>query len=574
MELHSACVGEQSSNEERLQATQINMAVAQRRLEGMDEAVRSAKDAVDTYAKQMDLAAEAFKKASDSFPTGWDIIGQEVVSALAETATTALGQLMNGLTANMNPMARIQAGTDMFKSLIYKKDIEQGKEPPKVQPPPAPKDTAPKDSTSPAYAEVKTDIIYLGVLNAILTKGKDGGIDWEMAAGADGNSDQSALYALDLLEDAQTRFSKVASEDEPSRKLQKVLETAIEVAKGVQAEVEKSKDTSHKFPVNDSPVVKNWRDSFAEAWNTANTLYAVARSVPGNSATRAPLMSTTEQDPAVLIAKENARSARAQAALEAAKNRLQTTQAHLESTQATYMKASQLLVEQQGKLAEIQAEEEIKEVLRHCIALMVQLKAQITNLCLFFGCLSQTIEAAVDHTVTPFIKWISNATMGDGKKVGCYTLTDLTRTTIYHSAITIRAYFGVFHDIASMWVDLSQDYIMPGVNMVEQLGLHDGNGKDKSDADALRAKVARLEKWSHDSMKSIHDISRQKREEMLDTMQERIDRIKSVIKELPPAPAAKKAIEAGASEVVQATENALEHNSKVSPLNRFGMSMI
>ncbi|KAL2152130.1 hypothetical protein VTH82DRAFT_5314 [Thermothelomyces myriococcoides] len=59
-----------------------------------------------------------------------------------------------------------------------------------------------------------------------------------------------------------------------------------------------------------------------------------------------------EEDPAVLIAKTNAKSDHAQATFEEAKNRLKTTQEHLQATQELYQKSSKLLLEQQNKLAE------------------------------------------------------------------------------------------------------------------------------------------------------------------------------------------------------------------------------
>jgi multidrug resistance efflux pump len=67
-------------------------------------------------------------------------------------------------------------------------------------------------------------------------------------------------------------------------------------------------------------------------------------------------MSSNTEDPAVTISKTNAKSAQAQAELDAAKNRMETTQQHLMATQQLYQQASQQLVEQQGKLAEIQAD--------------------------------------------------------------------------------------------------------------------------------------------------------------------------------------------------------------------------
>jgi hypothetical protein len=75
------------------------------------------------------------------------------------------------------------------------------------------------------------------------------------------------------------------------------------------------------------------------------------------------------------------------------------------------------------------AQEEIKKILIQCIELMVQLKQQIMNLCQFFSAVSGAIEAVTKYTVTPFIDQVSAAVAGDeGKKVGNYTLTDLTRT--------------------------------------------------------------------------------------------------------------------------------------------------
>ena len=151
-------------------------------------------------------------------------------------------------------------------------------------------------------------------------------------------------------------------------------------------------------------------------------------------------MSNNTEDPAVTVSKTNAKSAQAQAELDAAKNRLATTQQHLMATQELYQQASQSLIDQQGKLGEIQADvtrlgqtkvglEEIKAILIQCIELMVQLKQQIMNLCQFFAAVSGAIEAVTKYTVTPFIDQITDAVAGEeGKKMGNYTLTDLTRT--------------------------------------------------------------------------------------------------------------------------------------------------
>ena len=118
MELHAACVQTQSSTDEQIYETQLNMAVAQNRFSAAQDSVKFAKGTADKFGKQVDLASEAYKKASDEFPSGWDILGQQVVGALADTLTTALGQLVTSYANNLNPVAQAESGVGAFNELI------------------------------------------------------------------------------------------------------------------------------------------------------------------------------------------------------------------------------------------------------------------------------------------------------------------------------------------------------------------------------------------------------------------------------------------------------------------------
>lgn len=69
-DLHSNCVQEQSSNEERLLATKVNMSVAQRQFDSEKNTVEEAKKISEKLGKQLDVTSEAYKKASDRFPSG------------------------------------------------------------------------------------------------------------------------------------------------------------------------------------------------------------------------------------------------------------------------------------------------------------------------------------------------------------------------------------------------------------------------------------------------------------------------------------------------------------------------
>jgi hypothetical protein len=69
-EMHAACVQQESSTREILLSNEICLAAESTRLDYEKTAVDEAKKAQDLVGKQVTTASEAFKKASDEFPTG------------------------------------------------------------------------------------------------------------------------------------------------------------------------------------------------------------------------------------------------------------------------------------------------------------------------------------------------------------------------------------------------------------------------------------------------------------------------------------------------------------------------
>ena len=68
-----------------------------------------------------------------------------------------------------------------------------------------------------------------------------------------------------------------------------------------------------------------------------------------------------------------------------------------------------------------------------CIVIVVNLKAQITNMVRFFKAIATTVEFVVNKQVKPFITtmWASTSDDADSDtalKVGQYTMTDLQRS--------------------------------------------------------------------------------------------------------------------------------------------------
>ena len=67
----------------------------------------------------------------------------------------------------------------------------------------------------------------------------------------------------------------------------------------------------------------------------------------------------------------------------------------------------------------------------------------------------------------------------------------------------IRSYFGVFGDIAGMWVKLSMECVTPGVTLCGELSLSMAD-KNK-EATASKAKV--LTDWSQKAQASVKSIA-------------------------------------------------------------------
>ncbi|KAK9659654.1 hypothetical protein V6Z96_001341 [Aspergillus fumigatus] len=572
-DLHSNCVQEQSSNEERLLATKVNMSVAQRQFDSEKNTVEEAKKISEKLGKQLDVTSEAYKKASDSFPSGWDILGQQIVGELADTLTTALGQAITAYTSNLNPVARAEKGVEMFEDVVNggKNAPKNGEAPPPPPPaPPKPKSPLPQYSDDPAYVQVKPAMVYLTVLNALLTSGKDGGVNWESAVDSPDKPDKTASFTSKMLKYTLERFEESATENPPSQKLLEVLQTATEVANAVTEEAAKLKDISKDPPKADSQLVKGWQEKFHPKYLQALRLAATAKTIPGVSSGGAPLMATTE-DPAVQIAKTNAKSAQAQAVLDAAKDRLHTTQQTFLSTQKIYQEASSTLIEQENKLTAIQAElqrqtkleaslTEIKSVLRQCISLVMGVKDNIMQLCRFFRAISSTIDVVVEHTVNDFIETISSG--ASDVQTSNFTLSVLQKSMIYKYAVILRAYFETFGDIATMWKELSEENIIPGLKMIDGLSV-------ELTKDQMATKVAELSSWSQNASANIVSIASAKRKEIEGGMEERVEDIAQSTQSLPPSPPAKKAIEEAANEVTTTATTAVKENAQNNPLSRF-----
>ncbi|KAL2682382.1 hypothetical protein Neosp_006832 [[Neocosmospora] mangrovei] len=528
-ELHLACVATQGSNEDQLVVKEIELAVAKVSKLTADEA----KVVTGNLEKSLDAATQAYKKASDEFPTGWDILGERIVEQLVDSLTTALNQAISSPSA-----------------------------------------TSPKDAADPAYSQVGRDLIYWDLISAVFI-GTDGGIDWDKAKEEAG---KSTAFAAKMLGNSQQAFGSLATPAEPSQQYKAALETVSNIAAGIVAELDKAKDSTYSAPAKDSAHVKGWQKDFLSAYAKAIELNTTVKSLPGSTANGSGVPAEGV-DPATQAAQIHAKASQAQAVLESSKNQLNTASAALTATRETYQKSTTLLGEQQNKLGELNASldrltasnlkmDAIKSILVHCITLIVKFKNEITNLVRFFKAITTIIQFVAEKYFNPYIETIKVITSGGGDpgesyKLGPYTLTDLQQSACFNSLITIRSYYSVFGDIASMWSQISRSSVFPGLRMVDEISSCDPS----RDSGMIRRRASQLQEWSKQATDDISRKAKERQSKARGAMESRVAEISEKTNRLPSAaPEISRAITSGAEIAQRAAQQRIQAEADQSLL--------
>ncbi|KAL7619532.1 hypothetical protein AAE478_010072 [Parahypoxylon ruwenzoriense] len=595
-EMHSACVEQETITRDNLLNKDFFIEAEQASLQWQKQAVDAAEEGSNRLKEQVATATDAFKKASESFPSGlvetspiifradlkcllrWSLLGQQIVGDLANSLSLGLAHTIPALIHGVGRLGMVIAGQQSLKSLGNSSLGSESASGPQANANSGEGDCrrmGPKKAVDPAYSEVGRVMTYLAALKGIVT-GDDGDVDWEKAKGDRTNANSSVKFLELMISKSKDDFQSVSTTAKPSRKLKRVLSVCFKVASEIRAEVDKSSDIRWSKPPKDSKQVKNWQTDFNTQYETANTLMAEARSLPGSSAKSIPVMASSASSKEA--SKVNFQSSVAQTMLETAKFRLLTTQETLVATQEKYAESISLLAEQQKRLGESQAKlkrltdsnvtlTEIKSILVECIKLVINLKGQITNLVRFFNGMSQAIDLAVELHVNPFINHVEGVADPNGDyRIGKYTMEDLLRSGVYNAAVIVRSYFGVFGDIAKMWNQLSAESVMPGLRLCDELSVTTSD----NDVDTMKRKVMELEKWSTEASAHVSKLASEKQAEVLQRMETRIANVKQITAKIEPlSPSIQKAIRDGANSVQETEQGEMEEEEERSYYNRF-----
>ena len=189
-------------------------------------------------------------------PHRWDIMGEKVVADAVGAVTGAFNSAIHTLMTSLNPTVKLSSGTD----------------------------PVPKGAADPAYTEIQKIFTFLSTLQVIVAGQKDGGINWEMAKSSVSSKSgtiSTIKFVVTMLDYFDQRFALMATSEDPSLTLREILNVSLYVAKGLQAEVERS---GNNYPAEDSIEVNKWQADFATRYAQANALLATAKTIPGMAA--------------------------------------------------------------------------------------------------------------------------------------------------------------------------------------------------------------------------------------------------------------------------------------------------
>ncbi|KAM5365118.1 hypothetical protein ACJA88_012717 [Fusarium oxysporum] len=358
------------------------------------------------------LTNEAFRRASDGLPKGWDIVGRQVVEKLADSLATALNQAM-----------------------------------------PTPSASKPKDADDPAYSQVMRDLIYWELLSTAFV-GTTDGIAWDRTG-------QVATFAAKMLAHSQKSFGSLASGSEPSQQYKSALDSVCRIANGIMNEVEQSdKSMGYTAPSKDSEAVKSWQRDFLSNYATVITLNATAKSFLGSIA-NGSTVSSQRGNMDIETVQVHAKTAQAQAVVESAKTRLHAASEALAATRETNQNSTGILFEQQERLNHVNAK---MESLKNSAPEMIILERDHGNEdqdrdcdpVRFFNAISVAVRFVTEKYLNAYVDTIKAG--NDGDKIGPYSMLDFQRSLMYlqqhyHHPILLldlcRLCFNVGPDVAN-----------------------------------------------------------------------------------------------------------------------------
>ncbi|CZR69597.1 uncharacterized protein PAC_19497 [Phialocephala subalpina] len=503
------------------------------RKEFAEEEKKRREEAVEEAKRRMTMAEDAFKSASKNIPSGWDAIGMNIVDGLGQSVL-AIG---SALVAAFSPYKYVALGHSvlgMVKSTIPQREgfaIEQ-------------EEVGDFNSGSasqamgedPGLGQVEILITFLSTL-LILTRGKTGDChDWDQFHSKRPNGNHRLIYVRTGLEISEGQLKRNAASGTFSADIRMITEEALKVVD------ELSEAMKDQREISAAPVLAaagNWSETLSRLQDRALALKARKDRLPGLAmGVKPPNMkrSKLKSTPGGSVVQSHLASATAM--YESSTKNLQVQRQILDASTEKLMDNLAKISEIQHSISRLNTENmafgEIVRILRESIKNLSGLKAQITSLLRFFRGISAMVEFAAKGPCQDFLETLESGLERDrlGVVAGI-TFRDFQKQLLMTTTSTIRGYFSIVFDVSQLYVEISRKYIMPGVNLIDELGLTQAS--DNPESREIISRNERLVEYKDGAVTEIRKLAENKKRSLLARIDQRIQ-IRQTASQLAPSP--------------------------------------
>ncbi|KAG0135297.1 hypothetical protein HOY82DRAFT_552306, partial [Tuber indicum] len=142
------------------------------------------------------------------------------------------------------------------------------------------------------------------------------------------------------------------------------------------------------------------------------------------------------------------------------------------------------------------------------------------------------VKDASEHACDEFLDTI-NTGFEDGddevKTIERMELHEMQKRDVQTTALRVQSYFSVIQEVSSIYVQVSKRHILPGISMIDELGLQDG-----PDPGENARKRQTLDDYAHTTRTEVQKVATVKQEEIRSGLWRRVRQFATQAKLLPP----------------------------------------
>ncbi|KAL1630716.1 hypothetical protein SLS54_000587 [Diplodia seriata] len=497
-------IDKRHENQDQVHSQKIHREFAEKEMKRKDDAVNEAQ-------RRMLLAEDAFKQASKNIPSGWDVVGMSVVDVLSQSVFSIGGALVTALT----PHKYVALGHSVFdtlKSTLMKEHHDDHDHPEAAEPGAGRHD-------DPACMHLDNLLTYLSLLSSVVSN------ELPSTPQKDANSPGTIRTFLEIMD---YDLPDNAAPGSYSYDAKYIVHEALEIIYDTQAAAKLQREISS----SSVPIPREaWQKKVADLQARATSLKARKDNLEGMAAGAAPPRLKTKS-------KKRYEASQSIASLEVQREAYDASVTRLNQN-LERISDIQLAI---GKLkAENITLEEIVRILRASISALSGLKEQITSLLRFFQGISAMVEFAARGPCRDLLETLETGIDRDETgAIAGITYRDFQKQVLLNTTLMIRGYFSVVFEVSRLYSQISREYIIPGINLIDSLGL-------SQNRDITNQRNKELEHYKKSAVQAIRELAEKKQQALLSRMDQRIGYLQESVPSLPKCPE-KKAIEKVAEE--------------------------